>query len=144
MFYKVIYNNKVIDVLDRLVYLKHQAKHNRMVLCNEDEAQAIFSSDRESVWHVEGLYDLPVDGHKTVVVEEIDEFEYERLKVFNGKSREEIIDDFVVLMLDNKMSLLMDSLKRLYKNDRIDESKVIELCKSGKITDDQKGYVLGN
>ena len=56
MYYKVIKNNKVIDVLDRLVYLKYQKKHNRMVLCNKSEAQAFFSSDRKNIWHTETLY----------------------------------------------------------------------------------------
>lgn len=144
MYYKVIYNDKVIDVLDRLVYLKHQAKHNRMVLCKEDEAQATFSSDREHVWHVEGLYDLPIDGHDEVKLVEIDRYEYEQFKALNGRSPEEIVDEFVALMLDNKMGLLIDSLKRLYDAERIDEAKVIELRKSGKITDEQKEYVLGN
>lgn len=30
MFYKVIKNGKVIDVLDKLVYLKYQPKYDRM------------------------------------------------------------------------------------------------------------------
>lgn len=144
MYYKVIYNDKVIDVLDRLVYLRHQAKHDRMVLCKEDEAQAIFSSDREHVWHVEGFYDMPTDEHDTVRLIEVDRYEYEQLKALNGKTRDEIIDETVALMLDDKMGLLIDSLKRLYEGGRIDESKVVELCKSGKITDEQKGCVLGN
>lgn len=144
MYYKVIYDGSVIDVLDKLVYLRHQPKHNRMVLCKEDKAQAIFSSDREHIWHVEGFYDLPVDEYDTVKLIEVDRYEYEQLKALNGKTREEIIDETVALMLGNKMELLMDSLKRLYENNRIDESKVIALCNSGKITNDQMERVLGN
>lgn len=144
MFYKVIYDDRIIDVLDNLVYLKYQVKHDRMIFCDEADAQAIFSSDRKHIWHEESLYNIPVSGYDTVKLEEIDEYEYRQLKAFNGKTSEEVIDDFVAMLLDNETSILIDSLKRLYENKRIDESKVIELCKNGKITDDQMEHVLGN
>ena len=144
MFYKVIYDNKVVDVLDKLVYLRYRVKHNRMVLCKEDNAQAILSSDGETIWHVEGFYNIPVAGYETVKIVEIDEFEYRQLNALNGSTVEEVIDNFVEMLLGNEMGLLMDSLKRLYDNNRIDESKVIELCNSGKITNDQMERVLGN
>ena len=97
MFYKVIKNNKVIDVLDRLVFLNYQAKHNRMQFCNEDEAQAIYSSDGKYIWHEESLYNIPISGFDTVKLEEIDEYEYNQLKILNGKTSEEIVD---LLILD--------------------------------------------
>lgn len=99
MFYKVIKNNKVIDVLDRLVFLKYQEKHNRMLFCNEDEAQAIYSSDGKYIWHEESLYNIPVSGYDTVRLEEIDEYEYNQLKILNGKTPEEIIDNFVLSLI---------------------------------------------
>ena len=92
MYYTVIYNDKVIDALDELVYLKYQDKYDRMVFCNESEAQAIFSSDGEEIWHVEGLYNLPVSGYDTVRIEKIDKYEYKQLKALNYKSEEEVID----------------------------------------------------
>ncbi len=99
-YYKVIFNNRVIDVLDQLIYLKHQPKHNIMVLCDESEAQAIMSSDKENIWHVNGLYDIPVDGYNSVELIEIDEYEYKQLKVLNMKSAEQIIDEFVMGLLE--------------------------------------------
>ena len=71
-----------------------------MVLCNESEAQAILSSDSRKHWHVDGLYDIPVDGYDTVVLEEIDKYEYESLKMLNLKSPEEIIDQFVMGLIE--------------------------------------------
>lgn len=100
MYYKVIFNNRVIDVLDRLVYLKYQPRNNIMVLCDESEAQAILSSDQRKRWHVDGLYDIPVGGYDTVVLEEIDKYEYESLKMLNLKSAEEIIDNFVMGLVE--------------------------------------------
>lgn len=100
MYYKVIKNNKVIDVLDNLTYLKWQPKHKMMVLSDENEAQAILSSDKNSIWHEKTLYRVPVDGFETVEVLPIDEFEYKQLRVLNMKSPESIIDEYNLLLLE--------------------------------------------
>lgn len=103
MFYKVIKDDKIIDVLDRLVFLKYQPKHNRMIFCNEDDAQAIYSSDGEYIWHEESLYNIPVSGYDTVCLEPISEYEYRQLKVLNMKSPEEIVDELVLLLLEKNI-----------------------------------------
>lgn len=100
MYYKVIKNNKVIDVLDRLVFVKYQKKHDRMLLCSEENAQAILSSDGNYAWHEMSLRKLPVDGYDTVKLEEIDVYEYEKLKGLNCKTPEEIIDEFVLSLIE--------------------------------------------
>lgn len=99
MYYKVIKDNRVIDVLDCLVYLKWQKKHKVMILSDENEAQAILSSDGNTIWHEETLYRVPIDGYDTVRVEEIDEHEYKQLKVLNMRSPEQIIDEYNLLLL---------------------------------------------
>lgn len=103
MFYKVIKNNKVIDVLDKLVFLKYQPKHNTFMLCTEDDAQAILSSDKNMIWHESTLYNIPVSGYDTVTLVEIDEYEYKQLKILNGKTPEEIIDAFVLSMIEDNI-----------------------------------------
>lgn len=103
MFYKVLKNNRVIDVLDHLTYLKWQPKNKIMLLSGLDEAQAILGSDGNTVWHVEGFYDLPVSGYDTVRLIEIDEYEYKQLKMLNGKTPEEIIDAFVISLLEDNI-----------------------------------------
>lgn len=100
MYYKVIKNNRVIDVLDQLVYLKWEPKHKIMVLCDENNAQAILSSDKNAIWHEETLYKIPVGGFDTVRVEKIDKYEYKNLKVLNMKSPEAIIDEYNLLLLE--------------------------------------------
>lgn len=100
MFYKVIKDNKVIDVLDNLIYLKWQPKHKIMVLSDIDDAQAILSSDKNTIWHERTLYNIPVEGYETVEVLPIDEFEYKQLKMLNGQTPEEIIDNFVLSLLE--------------------------------------------
>ena len=99
MFYKVIKNNKVIDVLDSLVYLKWQSKHKIWILCDENEAQAILLSDKNTIVHERTLYNAPVSVD-TVDLVEIDEYEYRQLKVLNLSTPEEIIDAFVISLLD--------------------------------------------
>lgn len=100
MFYKVIYNDKVIDVLDHLIYVKYQAKYNRMILCEEREAQAIISSDEKHIWHEKSLYNVPVDGYDTVELQEIDKYEYDQLKLLNCKTLEEVLDDYTLLLIN--------------------------------------------
>lgn len=100
MYYKVLKNSKVIDVLDHLTFVKYQFKHNIMIACVKSEAQAIISSDGEYIWHVPGLYALPVDGYDTVELVEIDEYEYRQLKVLNLKTPEEIIDEYTLSLIE--------------------------------------------
>ena len=100
MYYKVLNNNRVIDVLDRLLFVKYQKKHNIMIACEESEAQAIMSSDGKHVWHVPGLYRIPVAGYDTVELVEVDEYEYKQLKVLNMKTPEDIIDEYTMMLID--------------------------------------------
>lgn len=100
MYYKVLKNNKVIDVLDNLIYLKWLPKHKTMILTDENDAQAILSSDKNTIWHEETLYKIPVSGYDTVKLEEIDEYEYKQLKVLNMRSPESIIDEYNLLLLE--------------------------------------------
>lgn len=100
MYYKVLKDNKVIDVLDHLSFVKYQEKHGIMVSCYEEEAQAIISSDGEHIWHVYGLYNIPVDGYDTVELKAINEYEYRQLKVLNYKTPTEIIDAYTLLLLE--------------------------------------------
>lgn len=142
MFYKVIKDNRVIDVLDRLLYLNYQEKHKRMQFCDLEKAQAILSSDGNHVWHEESLYNIPVDGYDTVRVEEIDEYEYERLKLLDGKSPEVIMDEFVLDFISGGTMLFIKSLKRLFSNSLINDDRVIALYKNGAITEKDKDYIL--
>ena len=102
MFYKVIKDNKVIDVLDNIVYLKWQPKNKIMVLTGIDDAQAILSSDQNNIWHEKTLYNVPIEAglYDSVELFEIDEFEYKQLRVLNMKSPESILDEYNLLLLE--------------------------------------------
>lgn len=103
MYYKVMKNNKVIDVLDNLIYLKWEPKHKIMVLSDENDAQAILSSDKNTIWHERTLYNVPVSGYETVDLVEIDEFEYKQLKMLNGKTPEQIADEVILSLIENNI-----------------------------------------
>ena len=99
MYYKVLKNDKVIDVLDHLSFVKYQKKHNIMISCKQDEAQGIISSDGEYIWHVKGLYNIPINKYDTVEIKEIDEYEYNQLKILNLKDPQAIIDEYTLLLI---------------------------------------------
>lgn len=105
MYYKVIKDNKVIDVLDNLIYLKWEPKHKIMVLSDENFAQAILSSDKNTIWHERTLYNIPVEAGLYDVVDlvEIDVYEYKKLKTLNLNTPEEIIDSFVCSLLESNI-----------------------------------------
>lgn len=103
MYYKVTKNNKVIDVLDHLTYLKWQPKHKIMVLTGEDDAQAILSSDQNTIWHEKTLYKVPVSGFDEVEIFEIDEYEYKQLKMLNCKTPEQIVDELILSLLEDNI-----------------------------------------
>ena len=79
MYYKVIKNNEVVDILRNINYIKYQEKHKILILCDIKEAQAVLSSDGKCGWHIEGLYNFPLDNTEYEIVE-ITEFESEKLK----------------------------------------------------------------
>lgn len=106
MYYKVMKNNKVIDVLDNLIYLKWEPKHKIMVLSGIDEAQAFLSSGKDDFYHERTWYNIPSDADikcEAVDLIEINQFEYKKLKTLNLKTPEEIIDAFVMSLLEENI-----------------------------------------
>ena len=100
MYYKAMAGDRVVDVLDKLVFLRYQPKNKIMVLCDESDAQAILSSDKKKIWHESTLYNIPVRGYDTVTLVEIDKFEYEQLRVLNYKTPQEIIDAYTLSLIN--------------------------------------------
>lgn len=101
MFYKVIKNNRVIDVLSQLIFCRYQEDIATIVTCTEREAQAVLSSDGNYVWHVS---DYPSSKNckfdDTVELVQIDQYEYKQLKMLNWKTPEEIIDAYTLSLID--------------------------------------------
>lgn len=100
MFYKVMKNNRVIDVLSQLIFLKYQEKHDVMLFCEEKDAQAILSSDKNHIWHVSDYPSIPGNKYDTVELVDIDQYEYEQLRILNMKTPEEIIDAYTMSLIN--------------------------------------------
>lgn len=39
-------------------------------------------------------------------------------------------------------SIFIESMRRLYRDNRVDENKIVELLENGKITEEEKLYIL--
>ena len=74
-----------------------------MVLSDENQAQAFLSSDKNTIWHERTFYNVPVSGYDTVDLVEIDEYEYKQLRMLNLSTPEEIIDNFLLTLLENNI-----------------------------------------
>lgn len=99
MFYKVLSENRVVDVLNHLSYARYMA-NNKLVICPSSQAQVIVSSDETRCWHIRGLYAVPGQSTEALELVEIDEYEYRQLKTLNGKTPEEIIDEYTLFLIE--------------------------------------------
>lgn len=79
MYYRVIKNGKVIDVLERIIYVKYQEKHDQILICDIKEAEAVLSSDGKYAWHIDGLYHFKPDN-SVYIITEISKFDYDKYK----------------------------------------------------------------
>ena len=79
MYYKVLLNDDVVDLLEHILYVKHQKKHDLLLLCDIEDAQAILSSNGKYGWHIDGLYNFAPDNQK-YIIKEISKYEYDKLK----------------------------------------------------------------
>ena len=100
MYYKILKDNKVIDVLNNLVFIRYNPISERIVFSNQKDAEGILSSDRNTAWHLRGLRALQAPGAETVDAVEIDKMEYLQLKALNGKTPEEIIDNYTLSLIE--------------------------------------------
>lgn len=100
MYWKVIYNKRVIDVLSSLQYVKYQMTHKILLFCKYSEAEGILSGDGSTAYHTQDLLSFPVDDYPTVTLEEITKTEYDRLSLLHLMTPEEIIDKYTQELID--------------------------------------------
>lgn len=127
MYYKVMKDGVVLDVLDELHYVKYQTKHGIFLICDPREGEGIYSSDRETVWHLPGLNNIPAKGYETVELEEIGLGEYKRRKALKGQTSDEIIDAYTALLIKGDRCHLIESLNRCIEKEMLSKSDVEKL-----------------
>lgn len=76
-YYKVIKNNEIIDVLDKLHYVRRNPRNGVILSCGEDNGQGIISYDGSTIYKLD---DALGGDYDTVILESIDEAEYTRLR----------------------------------------------------------------
>ena len=77
--YKVIYNNIVIDVIDKPKYLRYLSKSGRTVLTDKSSAHCILGSNNKDIYILQGRFYPEGKDWKQVTIEKISEFEYNKL-----------------------------------------------------------------
>lgn len=81
MYFKIIYNALVIDILDSVQYVRWLKRGKKFVKTDMTSANGILASDGLNVYHVEGMPEFDGMGnYKTVHMVEIDEESYNTLK----------------------------------------------------------------
>lgn len=85
MYYKVIGEGTVLDVLKQPQYVTFQERNKLIILCERSGARGVLSSDGSTVWHVAGWKEIPLPDVISVQLVEIDEKEYEILKSAIGE-----------------------------------------------------------
>ena len=95
-YYKVMVNDRIIDVLTQLIYVKCDKRHGDIFVCDKSStAEGFLSADRSMVYREQGM-PVGVKEFDTVVLTEIDKFEYNQLKALTLKTPQEIIDAYTL------------------------------------------------
>lgn len=102
--YKVIYDDFIIDVIDEPHYVKFLTKFNKAVKTDKTNANGVLSSDKKTIYVLQGSKCPEGKPYKTVKFIPIDDAEYSKLK-------ERLAVDEVVY--DNKQNLVQVRSQKL-------------------------------
>ena len=126
MFYKVIYDKTVIDVLNGLIYILYQPLNNIYLICGANDSPCgIQSSTQETFYHLEGMNEFPNSDFKTVKLVEIDEEEYEILKEALGLNEEIIYDEPEEDTEPTDDEIIYDNTLEMVRNQKIKRMSAI-------------------
>ena len=80
MFYKLMYNNMVVDLLNEVRWVRYLSGAKRFVATDSQAANGVMGSDHDTVYHIFGKPYNFASELKTVEVVKIDALEYNRLQ----------------------------------------------------------------
>lgn len=89
--YKIIFNNLIIDVMEKPRYTRFLPKSQRVVGTDRLAATGIMSSNGEEIYHLEGKTNNYPEKLKTVQLIKIEKEEFERLKSQKTEIKEETL-----------------------------------------------------
>ena len=100
MYYKILKDDKIIEVTDSLQYVWIPNGSKKLLICSQKDAQGVVSADGKTVWHLRGFYDFPFGNYETVEAIAITKEEYHQWKALNGRTPEEIIDEYTLSLIE--------------------------------------------
>lgn len=100
MYYKIIKDGKIMEAIKEPTYVRASRKTGKLLLCGKKEASGILSDDNQRVWHLLGYQPFPEDVYETVTLVGITEEEYQHIKIFGGRTPEEIIDAYTLTLIE--------------------------------------------
>ena len=112
MYFKIIYNALVIDILDSVQYVRWLKRGKKFVKTEMTSANGILASDGINIYHVEEMPDFDGMGnYKTVHMLQIEKEEYDRLKsqMIEG---DVIYVDESIFSTEEKLKLEISNLKK--------------------------------
>lgn len=87
MYYKIIKNNEIVDVVDHLRYVRRNPRNGSILSCGSKKGPGILSYDGSTIYKIDDILDGDYDA---VTMKEIDAAEYRRLRdLFDGIERVE-------------------------------------------------------
>lgn len=79
-YYKILKNSTIVDAMESLSYVRQNLKNKVIVASAPEFANGILSSDKTTIWHLEGLPNFIEGSFESVTVVEIDEIEYNSIR----------------------------------------------------------------
>lgn len=89
MYYKLMNNDVVVDLLKKLYYVRYLPKSKRWVGTDALSAHGVVSSDGGVIYHLHGRSHVCPDDIQSVALVEIDAQEYEKLALQSAMQRKE-------------------------------------------------------
>lgn len=89
MFYKLMSNDIVMDLLREVSYVRYLPKAQRWVITDPQSAHGVMGSDHDKIFYIEGRKNACEDTRPYVVVKEITEQEYNNLATHFFAQQEE-------------------------------------------------------
>lgn len=112
MYFKIIYNALVIDILDSVQYVRWLKRGKKFVKTEMTSANGILASDGINIYHVEGMPDFDGMGnYKTVHMLQIEKEEYDKLKSQMVEG-DVIYADQSAFSTEEKLKLEISNLKK--------------------------------
>lgn len=118
MFYKLMNNDIVVDLLKEIRYVRYLPKAKRWVMTDFLSAHGVMGSDYETIYYLEGRANAANGNNTRVHIETIDESEYFRLAeeiALRKKENEALYNEINNLkaQLNEQNSLLQQILAKL-------------------------------